>query len=100
MTTITAKFLVASSDKKNTLPAAADPNHAMNQPPQATAPELRRIPLPETVWKVRIGLDSEVTSSQERANISHLALLKHETQAINNAPAIFQTVSLRGWVRM
>ncbi len=44
MTTITAKFLVASLDKKNTLPAAADPNHAMNQPPQATAPELLRIP--------------------------------------------------------
>jgi hypothetical protein len=44
MTTITAKFLVASSDKKNTLPAAADPKHAMNQPPRATAPELHRKP--------------------------------------------------------
>jgi hypothetical protein len=46
MTTITAKFHVASSDKKNTLPAAAYPKHATNQLPQATAPELRRIPLP------------------------------------------------------
>lgn len=46
MTTITAKFHVASSDKKNTLPAAVDPKHAMNQPPQATAPELRRIYIP------------------------------------------------------
>ena len=32
MTTITAKFLVASSDKKNMLPVAADPKHATNQP--------------------------------------------------------------------
>jgi hypothetical protein len=30
--------------------------------------------------------------------MSHLALLKHETQAIKNPPATFQTVSLRGWV--
>ena len=48
MTTITAKFLVASSDKKYMLSAAADPKHATNQPPQATAPELRRIILPRT----------------------------------------------------
>jgi hypothetical protein len=27
--------------------------------------------------------------------MSHLALLKHETQAIKNPPAIFQTVSRR-----
>ncbi len=48
MTTITAKFHFASSDKKNMLPAAADPKHAMNQPPQATAPDLRRISLLST----------------------------------------------------
>jgi hypothetical protein len=48
MTTITATFHVASSDKKNMLPAAADPKHATNRPPQAPAPELRRIFLPRT----------------------------------------------------
>ena len=48
MTTITATFLVASSDKKNMLPAVADPKHATNRPPQATAPELRSIFLPRT----------------------------------------------------
>jgi hypothetical protein len=48
MTTITTKFLGASSDKKNMLPAAADPKHATNRPPQAPAPELRRIILPRT----------------------------------------------------
>jgi hypothetical protein len=31
--------------------------------------------------------------------MSHLALLKHETQAIKNPPAIFQTVSRRGILR-
>jgi len=30
--------------------------------------------------------------------MSHLALLKHDTQAIKNPPPTFQTVSLRGWV--
>src|ERR687897_2612828 len=48
MTTITATYLVASSDKKNMLPAVADPKHATNRPPQATAPELRSILLPRT----------------------------------------------------
>jgi hypothetical protein len=58
MTTITAKFLVASSDKKIRLPAGADPQHATNRPPQATAPELRRIPLLGT-WVNRLqGLAS------------------------------------------
>ena len=47
MTTITVKLLVAFSDKKDTLPAAADPKHASNQPPQAIAPEVRRINLPK-----------------------------------------------------
>jgi len=32
MTTITAKVLVACSDKKDILPAAAGPKHASNQP--------------------------------------------------------------------
>jgi hypothetical protein len=48
MTTITAKVLVATYDKKNMLPAAADPKHATNRPPQAPALELRRIILPRT----------------------------------------------------
>src|SRR5215212_8616728 len=52
-----------------------------------------RTPLLETVWKSGIGLEG-VASGQNRAKISHLALLKHETQAIKNPPAIFQTVSL------
>jgi hypothetical protein len=30
--------------------------------------------------------------------MSHLALLKHETQAIKNPPPTFQTVSLGNWV--
>jgi hypothetical protein len=55
---------------------------------------LPRIHLLETVWKVPIGLELEVANSQNRAKMSHLALLKHETQAIKNPPAIFQTVSL------
>jgi hypothetical protein len=33
MTTITAKFHVAFSDKKNMLTAVADPKHATNRPP-------------------------------------------------------------------
>jgi hypothetical protein len=44
MTKITAKVLVASYDKKDMLPAAADPKHASNQSPQATAPEVCRTP--------------------------------------------------------
>jgi hypothetical protein len=31
--------------------------------------------------------------------MSHLALLEHETQAINNPPASFQTVSVREILR-
>jgi len=30
--------------------------------------------------------------------MSHLALFKHETQAIKNPPPTFQTVSLGTWV--
>jgi hypothetical protein len=39
-----------------------------------------------------------VASSQNRAKTSHLAILKHEREAIKYPQAIFQTVSLRGWV--
>jgi hypothetical protein len=48
MTKITAKVLVASSDKKYTLPAADDPKPAPIHPLQASAPKLRRISLPRT----------------------------------------------------
>jgi hypothetical protein len=39
MTTITAKVLVASSDKEDTLPAAANPKRASNQPPGQPRPK-------------------------------------------------------------
>ncbi len=55
MTKITAKLLVASSDKKDMLPAAADPKHASNQSLQTIAPELRRIYLPHTMVNRPIG---------------------------------------------
>ena len=43
MTTITAKFLVASSDKKNMLPAAADPKHATNRPRRHPSPNFGEV---------------------------------------------------------
>lgn len=39
-----------------------------------------------------------IASSQNRAKMSHLALLKQETQAIKNPAAIFQAVSPRTWL--
>jgi hypothetical protein len=64
MTKITAKVLVASSDKTYMLPAADDPKPASNQPLQASAPELRRVPLPRLSEKGKRSLPCSLTEHQ------------------------------------
>src|SRR5215212_4344976 len=64
MTKITAKVLVASSDKTYMLPAADDPKPASNQPLQASAPELRRAPLPRLSEKGKRSLPCSLTEHQ------------------------------------
>jgi hypothetical protein len=92
MTTITAKFHVASSDKKNTLPAAAYPKHATNQLPQATAPELLRIPLPRTrvkrgagAWEPRLLSIEEQLLLSQSASAAHTASSSARLSALKMA---------------
>src|SRR5215218_6742055 len=59
------------------------------------AVQLRRIPLPETVWKPRIGSITRSHEPAERANEHLFGAWRHRKARDRIRPATFQTVSPR-----
>src|SRR5215212_8430241 len=95
MTKITAKVLVASSDKTYMLPAADDPKLASNQPLQASAPELRRAPLPRLSEKGKRSLPCSLTEHQNGTFRPIFASQHVQIRAQSVVRTPFRTVSPR-----
>jgi hypothetical protein len=93
MTKITAKVLVASSDKTYMLPAADDPKPASNQPLQASAPELRRVPLPRLSEKGKRSLPCSLTEHQNGTFRPIFASQQVQIRAQSVVRTPFRTVS-------